>query len=257
MRPFVSLNCAALPDALLESELFGHVKGAFTGATSARPGLFLEAAGGTIFLDEIGDMAPNLQAKLLHVLERGSVRPVGGATERSIDVRIVTATHRRLRELTRNGAFREDLLYRIDVISIELPPLRERREDLPALIAHFFELARQKHPRTMAKRMGSEAMNALMQFTWPGTVRELAHTIERAVLLSKNADVTPADLPHAVLGVVPGDEEFRGNIVPMRELQRRYARWAVKILDGQRMRAAEALGVDPKTLARLLDEPER
>ena len=253
-KAFVAVNCAALPEALLESELFGHVKGAFTGATTNRHGLFVEAHGGTLFLDEIGDLAPPLQAKLLHVLERGVVRPVGGSTERSIDVRIVAATHRDLRERAQAGTFREDLLYRLDVVSIELPPLRARREDLPEMVEHFFQRARAKHPTAIAQRIDPAALALLLDYAWPGNVRELAHAIERMVLLARGATIAAADVPDAIRARVAADDEFRGDVRPMRELQRKYARWALGRLGGHRTRTAEALGVDPKTLARLVDD---
>jgi two-component system response regulator HydG len=253
---FVSINCAALPEALLESELFGHVKGAFTGATANRHGLFVEAHGGTIFLDEIGDMAPSLQAKLLHVLERGVVRPVGGTAERRVDVRVVAATHRDLRERVSAGTFREDLLYRIDVVSIALPPLRDRREDLPDLVELFFENARSKHKTAVARRFDPPAMALLLDYAWPGNVRELAHAIERMVLLARGEAISVADVPEAIKNRSADDVSFRGDVRPLRELQRRYARWALSRLGGHRTKTAEALAVDPKTLARLLEEDE-
>lgn len=251
--PFVTVNCAALPETLLESELFGHVKGAFTGATSNRPGLFAEANGGTIFLDEIGEMALALQAKLLHVLERGVVRPVGESRERAVDVRIVAATHRDLRECVRAGTFREDLLYRLDVVTIELPPLRERAEDIPELVEHFLRAAREKYPHSPVERVAPEALTHLMDYRFPGNVRELAHMIERAVLLGRSAAILPEDLPPSVLATpAPGRLPFSGEVIPVRELQRRYAAWALEQMGGNRTRTAERLGIDTKTLAKWL-----
>ena len=255
--PYVAVNCAALPEPLLESELFGHVRGAFTGATSSARGLFVEASGGTLFLDEIGDMAPALQAKLLHVLERGAVRPVGGSQEITVDTRVVTATHRDLRERVRAGSFREDLLYRIDVVSVEVPPLRRRREDLPDLIAHFFALAKDKHKHARAERIAPDAMAAFLDHDWPGNVRELAHALERIVLLAREPEVTLADLPPMLRAGEASGLRFQGRIVPMREAQRRYAQWVFDQVGGHRSRAAERLDIDRKTLAKLLgtDEP--
>jgi two-component system response regulator HydG len=256
--PFVAINCAAIPDALLESELFGHVRGAFTGATTARAGLFAEADGGTILLDEVGEMSAPLQAKLLHVLETGSVRPVGSSKERAIDVRVVAATHRDLHERARAGAFREDLVYRLDVVSIGVPPLRHRREDIPVLVGQLLSRARDKHPGARGERFTPEAMAAIVAHTWPGNVRELAHAIERAVLLARDADMGVSDLPatataaERVTGALGG--AFEGPVVPIRELQRRYAAWALDSFGGHKTRTAEALGVDAKTLAKWLAE---
>jgi two-component system response regulator HydG len=251
--PFVAVNCAALPESLLESELFGHVKGAFTGATANRIGLLEEADGGTLFLDEIGEMAPALQAKLLHVLERGAVRAVGSNKERAIDTRVLAATHRDLRERVAAGAFREDLLYRLDVVTIALPPLRQRRADLPLLIEHFVEEARKKHPKSPVERLAPETLERLLEHAWPGNVRELEHVIERAVLLGRSAVVTAQDLPASVRPPAQGGFAFVGEVIPFRELQRRYAAWAYERLDGRKVLTAEKLGVDFKTLSRWLD----
>jgi two-component system response regulator HydG len=254
--PFVAINCAAIPEPLLESELFGHVRGAFTGATADRDGLLVAANGGTLFLDEIGDLAPGLQAKLLHVLERGVVRPLGGSKERAVDVRIVAATNRDLHERAREGLFREDLLYRLDVVSFEVPPLRRRREDLPQLLELFFRRARAKHPSSTVQRIGQDAMRALLEHAWPGNVRELAHVLERVVLLARGPTIGEADLPPSVRGAVQGEARFEGDVVPMRKMQRRYAAWALDRLGGHRGRTAEALGIDPKTLSKLLGPEE-
>ncbi len=258
-RPLVSVNCAALPEALLESELFGHVRGAFTGATSARAGLFVEAHGGTILLDEIGDMALPLQAKLLHALERGAVRPVGESHERPVDVRILAATHHDLHAAVARGAFREDLLYRLDVVTVELPPLRRRREDIPALAEHFLRAALARHPRSPVTSLSREVVERLARHRWPGNVRELAHTIERLVLLGRRAEVQLDELPAAVR---EGRDEapdalFHGEVLPIQKVQRQYAAWALAEMGGNRTRTAERLGIDRGTLARwLADEPE-
>jgi two-component system response regulator HydG len=258
-RPFVSINCASLPESLLESELFGHVKGAFTGATSSRDGLVAEAAGGTLLLDEIGEMSPTMQAKLLHVLESGTVRSVGANKERRVDVRLVAATHRDLRERIRAGAFREDLLYRLDVVTIEIPPLRQRRDDIPLLALRTLERAKAAHPRSSVERLSPDAMTALVQHSWPGNVRELTHAIERVVLLGRSAEATVGDLPPTVTAAAPPNlpDGFGQQVQPIRDVQRRYAAWALERFGGHKRRTAEALGVDAKTLAKWLsDDPD-
>jgi two-component system response regulator HydG len=251
-EPFVAVNCAALPENLLESELFGHVKGAFTGATGNREGLFVNADRGTLFLDEIGEIAPNLQAKLLHVLESGTVRPVGANKERRIDVRIVAATHRDLHERVASGAFREDLLYRLDVISVEIPPLRHRQQDLPLLLMHFLTRALERHPESPVRSFSKAALERLLDHRWPGNVRELEHLVERVVLLGSSREVTAEELPRTIGQRAASAAAFQGEIVPLREMQRRYAAWAFDALGGRRMLTAEKLDVDIKTLGRLL-----
>ncbi len=250
--PFVAINCAALPENLLESELFGHVKGSFTGATTNRTGLFADADGGTLFLDEIGEISLSMQAKLLRVLESGSVRPVGANKERAVDVRIVAATHRDLHARVASGTFREDLLYRLDVVSIEIPPLRHRQADIPLLLAHFLERARQKHPDSPVRAFSKAALARLLDHRWPGNVRELEHLVERVVLLGRGVEVQPDELPKALTVRGAAQLTFQGDITPLREMQRRYAAWAFEALEGRRMVTAEKLGVDIKTLARLL-----
>jgi two-component system response regulator HydG len=256
--PFVSVNCAALPEALLESELFGHLRGAFTGAVGNRPGLFVEADGGTLFLDEIAEMTPGLQAKLLHVLESGTVRPVGATKVRQVDVRIIAATNRNMSEAVRAQRFREDLMYRLDVVSIVIPPLRDRLDDLPELLEHFLQEARAKYSHSPIRRFTPEALACLRRHRWPGNVRELAHAVEKIALLGHAADVTVQDLPE---GIARAERieliEFRGDIIPMRELERRYAVWAVGQAGGHRGKAAERLEIDPKTLRKWLGESER
>ena len=182
--PFMALNCAAMPEPLLESELFGHVKGAFTGATQSHQGLFQAADGGTVFLDEIGDMPLSAQAKLLRVLEEKKVRPVGATESRDIDVRIISATHNDLQQKVEDGDFREDLFYRLNVISIELPPLAERREDIPLLCQHFCEKLAEQGKNTSRVRFSPEAMELLVSAPWPGNVRQLFNVVEQCVVLS-------------------------------------------------------------------------
>jgi two-component system response regulator HydG len=254
-KPFVSVNCAALPEQLLESELFGHVKGAFTGASAESRGLFAEAEGGTLLLDEVGEMPPPLQAKLLHVLETKTVRPVGAARERPLDVRIIAATHRDLRAQVKAGAFREDLLYRLDVVPVEIPPLRQRREDLEELMTKFFNDARTKHTTTAVQRLSAAALEALRRHDWPGNVRELSHVIERIVLLGRNAEVAVEDLPATVLERTKNPAlSFGTDVIPVRELQRRYALWALERCGGHKGRTAELLDIDGKTLAKWLSD---
>jgi two-component system response regulator HydG len=255
--PFVAVNCAALPENLLESELFGHVRGAFTGATADRAGLFAQADGGTIFLDEIGDMPLALQAKLLHVLEQHAIRPVGSEKERRIDARVVAATHRDLAAAVSQGVFREDLRYRLDVVSITVPALRHRGEDLPDLAAHFLAQARARYPRSPVERFGAEALAVMTAYAWPGNVRELAHAIEKAVLLGTTAEIAPSDLPDLVRrGSVGDGMVFQGEVIPIRRLQRKYAAWALDRFGGHRGRTTERLGIDAKTLNKWLSSPD-
>jgi DNA-binding NtrC family response regulator len=198
-------------------------------------------------------MAPALQAKLLHVLESGTVRAVGSNKERAVSARIIAATHRDLRERAAAGAFREDLLYRLDVVTIEVPPLRLRRDDLPALIEHFFAEAKRKHPNSPVESVAADAARRLLEHSWPGNVRELQHVIERAVLLARTNAITVADLPPSIMERSSPEFAFQGDVLPLRELQQRYAAWAYEKLGGRKRHTAEVLGVDFKTLARLLD----
>ncbi len=195
--PFVAINCAAIPAELLESELFGHARGAFTGASQARIGKFAAANGGTIFLDEIGEMPLSLQAKLLRVIQEKEITPVGEVRPRKIDVRFVAATHRDLEELAEAGRFREDLLYRLSVIPVELPPLKERRSDVPLLVEAFTERANRRRGRQVTG-WSDEAMELLRAYDWPGNVRQLENVVERVVLLKGSGIVTPTDLPRRI-----------------------------------------------------------
>lgn len=257
---FVSVNCAALPDNLLESELFGHVKGAFTGATSQRVGLFEEAQGGTLFLDEIGELDVSLQAKLLDVLESGQVRAVGANKQRPVDVRVIAASNRNLRDMVSSHRFREDLLFRLDVVRLELPALRDRLEDLPMLVEHFLRAAKSRHSSSPVERFSLEAHARLANHSWPGNVRELENLVERAVLLGRTVEIQAPELRLEAAGATGESRvEFRGPVLKLRQLQRRYASWALQQEGGRRLATAESLGVDRKTLAKLLetsDEPE-
>jgi DNA-binding NtrC family response regulator len=201
--PFVAVNCAAIPDTLVESELFGHRRGAFTGADRDRPGKFRQADGGTLFLDEIGDMALAAQAKLLRTLQEGTVEPLGGGEPVSVDVRVLAATHRDLKTLTAEARFREDLLFRLRVVEIELPPLRERDGDALLLARHFLAAS----PRGLT--LAPETERTLLSYPWPGNVRELANAIERATIFCRGTAVQPDDLPQEVRGAEPASDSLR------------------------------------------------
>jgi two-component system response regulator PilR (NtrC family) len=194
-RNFVAINCSAFPEGLLESELFGHMRGSFTGAMQNKQGLFEIADGGSLFLDEIGEMPINLQAKLLRVLENGTFRRVGGTTDIRVDVRVISATNKDIKEEVALGRFRDDLFYRLNVVPINIPPLRERREDIPLLVEHFL-----KKISSQAKRFTSEAMKILMENPWKGNVRELENVVERVALLAEKEEITPAELPNEIVG---------------------------------------------------------
>jgi two-component system response regulator HydG len=250
--PFVAVNCTALPEALLESELFGHVKGAFTGATNARRGLFTEADGGTLLLDEIGDMPTALQAKLLRVLEEREGRAVGSDEVRKIDVRLIAATHKDLGKLVQERVFREDLFYRLNVVAINVPPLRERVEDIPALIERFLQRARERSPACTVIEFSPELVAALAARDWPGNVRELENMVERVVV---TGTVARAGVSHldAALAEGPTGPQFavqRPSIVPLRQLETEYITWAVSRCGGNKTRAAELLGIDVSTIHR-------
>ena len=248
--PFVELNCAAIPEELIESELFGHVKGSFTGATSAKKGKFELADGATLFLDEVGDMSPRTQAKVLRVLEEQRFEPVGGAHTVRVDVRIVAATNKHLDEEIERGNFRADLFYRLNVIPFEIPPLRERLEDVPLLVEHFnhkYSLAYGKKP----KRFEPDALDAMQNYQWPGNVRELRNTIERVVIMNSRSKVTAADLP-PLGGEPPPATSFR--FPSFKEAseayQREFIQRKIQEADGNISRAAELMGIDRSHLYR-------
>jgi DNA-binding NtrC family response regulator len=244
--PFVAVNCAAIPDTLLESELFGHEKGSFTGATQRRRGLVAEADGGTLFLDEIAEMPLTLQPKVLRVLQDRMVRPVGGREETVVDVRVISATNRDLHDLVRAGRFREDLYYRLAVIPIRLPSLRERPEDISLLAAHFLERA----AATLGKRIegfDEEATAWLAQHRWPGNVRELENVVERAVTLARGPRIALGDLKiEFASGVAPS----AGPRPTLAELEREYIRRVLQETKGDKRAAARILGVSVRTLQR-------
>jgi two-component system response regulator HydG len=250
--PFVAVNCAALPESLLETELFGHAKGAFTGASQSRRGLVVEADGGTLFLDEIGDMPLALQAKLLRVLQSGEVRAVGSEAVRTVDVRCIAATHRDLKSLVQAGQFREDLFFRLDVLRVRVPPLRERREDIPALVEHFLERCARRIPQGTMAGFTPEAFDLLCKYAWPGNVRELENLIERLAVTTAARHVGVAEIREAVGWVRPGDPVSNLLREPMTlaELEDRYIEAVLEKADGNKARAAGLLGIDLSTLYR-------
>ncbi|MBI3822600.1 MAG: sigma-54-dependent Fis family transcriptional regulator [Planctomycetes bacterium] len=249
-RPLVTVNCAALQETLLESELFGHEKGAFTGAVQAKPGLVEVAEGGTLFIDEIAEMAPGLQAKLLRVLENGHYRRVGSTREAIADVRVVAATNKNLEDEIKNQRFREDLFYRLNVVDIRLPTLTERRGDIPDLIQHFLQTRRVgPTPFTITP----EALEALTHYPWPGNIRELANVLERAQILAEERTITLDDLPdnivevHAAPASAAGDDPHH-----LRDVERRHVLAMLKQEKGNKVRAAKALGISRRALYRLI-----
>ena len=240
---FVGVSCAALTETLLESELFGHEKGAFTGAIATKPGLIELADGGTLFLDEIGEMEPESQVKLLRVLESHAFFRVGGTRRRTVDMRLVAATNRDLAEAIKTGGFRQDLFYRINTITITLPPLRERREDVRRLVEHFLE----QNATYGRKRLSDAAMDALERYDWPGNVRELQHAVQRAVILSQGEQIQPADLPEEIRGGRTASATPGGSL---EDMERQHIISTLRSVGGHRAKAATVLGIDPKTLYR-------
>jgi DNA-binding NtrC family response regulator len=251
--PFMSINCGALPESLLESELFGHVKGSFTGAVKDKMGLFTASAHGTFFLDEIGETTPATQVKLLRVLQHREVIPVGSTDAIPVDTRLIAATNRDLDEEIKTGRFRSDLYYRLNVISIHLPPLRQRRDDIPLLAEHFLHRIA-GHRNEPAKRLNPEALEALQEYQWPGNVRELENALERAVILTTGGQIGLGVLPERVMqrkaeplvsGRTPANPTLEA-------VERAYIMWVLQSEGGNKSRAAEVLGIDPSTLYRKL-----
>jgi DNA-binding NtrC family response regulator len=247
-RPFISVNCAALPEQLLEAELFGHVKGAFTGAVATKPGRFQLADGGTLFLDEIGDLSPKGQGDLLRVLEDNAFRMVGGSELIRVNVRVIAATNKKLQDAVKQGKFREDLFYRLQIVPVLMPPLRDRPEDIPLLIEKFFEQFTAKHKRRR-KRMSLEALQVCQRFPWPGNVRQLRNTIERVVITCREPAVRVADLPdflrehdqNATLFTIrPG--------TPLAEVEKLLIRQTLAHVTSNREAAAKALGISRRAL---------
>ena len=261
-KPFISINCGAFTETLLESELFGYVKGSFTGANANRKGLFEAAHKGTIFLDEIGEMSPAMQVKLLRVLQERKVRPVGAHDEMAIDARVIAATNRDLKAMSADGSFREDLFYRISVIPISLPPLRERSEDIPELVAYFMKKFCEQTGRQVS--ISEKAVQLLENYAWHGNVRELEHTIERAVALERGEEIQPERLPDHITNYNPTRikaefdlPEAGINLVShLENLEKTYVVEALKQTGGNQTRAAELLQMPVRSLRHLLDKHE-
>jgi DNA-binding NtrC family response regulator len=257
-HPFIAVNCGALTETLLEAELFGAVRGAYTGANADRKGLWEEAQGGTLFLDEIGETSPAMQVKLLRALQEGEIRPVGASRNRQVDARIVAATNRNLEQEVKEGRFREDLFYRLSVITLHMPPLRERRADIPLLAEGFLQRATVETGRRL--HFADAALTRLAAYDWPGNVRELQSTIEYAALHARESEVAIVDLPAKLQ-----TEELRqaaarlpltalyADLITLDELERRYLIHVLEAVGGNRSRAAEILGIDRRTLYRMAD----
>jgi len=253
-RSFVAVNCGAMPEHLLESELFGHVQGAFTGADRARRGLFEEAHTGTLFLDEIGDVSQALQVRLLRVLQEQEIRPVGANLGRKVDVRIIAATHRDMATLVREGSFRDDLYFRLNVLPLTVPPLRNRREDIPELTAYFVERYCSKAGRPVP-HITAEASRKLAQANWPGNVRELRNVLERSLTLASDTEVLDAEDIHLDKGTADADAQWSlfhhmSNLVSLEELERRYLAHVLECTQGNQAKAAEILQVGKNTVWR-------
>jgi two-component system response regulator HydG len=254
--PFVAINCAAMPETLLESELFGHTKGAFTDARTARPGLFIKASRGTLFLDEIGEMPPGMQAKLLRALQERTVRPVGGDQEQPFDARIIAATNRDLETEVEEKRFREDLFYRINVVRIHVPPLRARGSDILLLAQNFLERYAAQSRRPVVG-MTSASADKLLSYPWPGNVRELQNCIERAVALAQFDQIGVDDLPEKIRDYKTARINIESNdpaeLLPMEEVERRYILKVLEAVGGNKTLAAQVLGFDRRTLYRKLE----
>ena len=259
-KPFIPVNCGALPDTLLESEMFGYEKGAFTGAAGTKVGLFESANGGTLFLDEIGELGQSLQVKLLRVMQDQEVRRVGSTTSTKVDVRIIAATNRDLEQLVKEGKFRDDLFYRLKVVPITLPSLAERREDIPMLVHHFLQKCATGAAHVV-RGVLPETMTLLTQYRWPGNVRELENAIERAVSLSHGPMLTPEDLPEVIrqgtsteeeASLVPGDP-LDDAYLTLEEVEKRHLIRVLKETKGNKVKAAKILGIDRRTLYRMAE----
>jgi len=254
-KPFIPVDCGSLVPTLIESELFGYVKGAFTGAVQSRDGLLAIAEGGTVFLDEVGELPVDLQAKLLRSIQEREIRPVGSTKRIPINVRILAATNRDLEQAVAKGAFRRDLYFRLNVLSLKIPPLRERRQDIPLLIGHFLErLSRASdHERTL----NDGAMKALLAYDWPGNVRELENCLERACAFTSGPMIQIGDLPNAIHGVpcrVATEANGSSKILPMAELEKQTILGTIAQLNGDKLLAARMLGIGKTTLYRKLKE---
>jgi two-component system response regulator HydG len=255
-QPFIKVSCAALPETLLESELFGHEKGAFTGAVSRREGRFQLAHRGTIFLDEVGEMSPAIQTKLLRVLQEKEFEPLGSARTIKVDIRVIAATNKDLPKEVREGRFREDLYYRLNVVPLTMPPLRERKEDIPPLADHFLAVYREKNRKPLKGILG-KALDLLVRYDWPGNIRELENCIERAVIMAKEEMITPVDLPPQIQRL-SGEEEKGGFAIPpgisLEAMERELIVKTLAEAGGNRTRASEILGINRRTLQNKLRE---
>lgn len=243
-KPFVVVNCATLQDTLLESELFGHVKGAFTGAAESRIGLFEIADEGTLFLDEVGELTVSTQAKLLRVVQSGEVRRVGDNKIITVDVRIIAATNKNLLSEVKNGRFREDLYFRLNVITLSLPALRERQDDIPCLIQYFFDIFCQNKPK---KKLLPEAMTMMVRYPWPGNIRELRNTVERLVILTDADDISPGDLPENIRDI-PLTSMIEGGEITLSGIEKKHILKVLQEKQGNKALTAEVLGISLKTL---------
>jgi transcriptional regulator with PAS, ATPase and Fis domain len=262
-RPFVTVECAALQESLLQSELFGHERGAFTGADRAKPGLFEVAHGGTIFLDEIGEISQATQVKLLRVLDASTFRHVGGTTEIHVDVRVLAATNRNLPALVKQGLFREDLFYRLSTIAVEVPSLRERPGDVRLMAEHFVAVLNDRYGAR--RRLGERALEVLERHDWPGNVRELQHAIEAAMVVCEGEEIQPRHLPRAVAGGAPSTAASTAVSTPatapreatlptLDQMEREHVERALRVADGHRASAAKLLGISERNLYRKLRE---
>ncbi len=253
-KPFVPVDCGSLVPTLIESELFGYVKGAFTGAVRSKPGLLAIAEGGTVFLDEIGELPLDLQAKLLRALQEKEIRPVGSTNQVPINVRILAATNRDLEQAVGQGLFRGDLYFRLNVLSLRIPPLRERRQDIPLLAMSFLERIARASGRTHA--LSDNTMNALLAYDWPGNVRELENCMERCCAMNSGPIIHPADLPSLILGVSAhlANRATETRIVPIADLKKQAVLGAIAHLNGDKLTAAKLLGIGKTTLYRKLKE---
>jgi two-component system response regulator AtoC len=261
-RPFIPVDCASLVETLLETELFGHVRGAFTGAVSAKKGLFEEADGGTLFLDELANVSLSMQTKLLRFLQEHEIKRVGGTESLKVDVRIIAATNQQLEPLVREGKFREDLFYRLNVVTITLPPLRERREDIPLLANHFVQKFSEEYKKAIS-HISPEALEILTQYSWPGNVRELENTIERAVILTVHPIILPEDLPQKLLDIVPDQRLddlkkryplMSDKLLSLKDVEKNYVLKVLTETKGNKKKAAEILGIERATLYRILEK---
>jgi two-component system response regulator AtoC len=253
-RLFIPVDCASLVETLMESELFGHVRGAFTGAHSAKKGLFEEADGGTLFLDEVSNLNLSMQTKLLRFLQEHEIKRVGGMESIRVDVRVIAAANQPLEPLIKDGKFREDLYDRLNVVSITLPALRERKDDIPLLANHFLQKFSQENNKNIS-HISPEALEILFQYSWPGNVRELEHTIERAVILSTHPIILPEDLPRKMFIETRGTEILPAEkSLSLREVEKRYVLKVLQETGGNKKKASEILGIDRTTLYRILEK---